>query len=185
MTAFLGSNYPSSELVMAALRAMGYGWPDYFDQPIKTAPHDCIDHTEHKIRCQALARAVQPLDCLFTFSPESLMSRFVARLDQGPWSHSAAIDRHGNVNESVPGHGVRCVALDHYLRWPFRLGLYRPAGLCDPQVGLDFLDAQLGKGYAYRKATVAGLLRFLGFTERPRLPNDLALSPDLELVCRV
>lgn len=182
---FFCVNHPSAELFQAALRAILSDKPEYFDRPLRTPPHDSIDHEEHQRRCEALASVAQPLDMLCTFDPTSRMSRFIARIDAGPWSHTATVARGGMIFEAVTS-GVRQIALTEYLQWPYRLGLYRSdSPVPDPEAGEVFMQGQLGKPYAFGKATLAGLARILRLDGRKLLPNDLALLEGLHLVCRV
>lgn len=152
---------------------------------MRLAVHDRIDAIEHRRRCDVLTSTARPFDLLLTFDPTSSMSRTIAWISDGPWSHSATIGLTGGLYEAVMS-GVREVELDHYLRSPFRLGLYRlPYAIEDPAAAEEFLRAQLGKRYAVGKAVWAGVACVLRLPGRKPLPNDLLRRRSCTLVARV
>jgi hypothetical protein len=182
---YFHENHPSPELVQGILRAHVENCSSYLDQPLKLPKHDDIDTHEHSRRCKDLARFAKPYDLLLTFDPSSHMSRLISWVDSGPWSHSAVLLKSGKVFEAVTS-GVRVIDLEHYLRQPYRLGLYRlDPPPPDPEEMEAFALSTIGDRYAYRKAFVAGTKRFFRFRRRPNLPNDLALVPGVSLVCRI
>ena len=135
--------------------------------------HDEIDSFEHERRCALLAASAQPFDELFTFDPTSWISRRIASLSNGLWSHVGTVGLEGVLYEAVTS-GVRAVELTKYLRQPYRLALYRPNGaIGDPHAADAWLQSQVGKRYAFGKATWAGLASVLNLPGRQPLPNDL------------
>jgi hypothetical protein len=185
LEAYFTQNHPSPELVQGLLRARIEKDIDYLNEPIKLPIHDAIDGNEHARRCEVLLASAKATDMLCTFDPSSSMSRLIGYIDQGPWSHTASVMTGGRICEAVTS-GVRIVEIEHYLRKPIRLGLYRfLPPVPDPESGERFLHSTVGNRYAFGKATLAGIKRFIRIRNRPRLPNDLALMPGLSIVCRV
>lgn len=134
-----------------------------------------------------LEKAVRRSDILMTFNQASRASRLIAWLDSGPWSHVAMIGSGNMVMEATPPK-VRSVGIETYLKWPHRLALLR---LATPLTGVqadaleDFHKTQIGMPYAYAKASLTMLRKLLHLPTSVPLPNELAASPSLMLICRV
>jgi hypothetical protein len=158
---------------------------EFFAHPVRLPEHDEIDALEHAKRCKGLLAEARTGDLLYTFTPTSFMSRMIAGIDDGPWSHAAIVSDTGTVLEAAPG-GVRETQLAHYLAQPYRLGLYRlRGGLQDLERVMAWVRSQVGKPYAYRKAAVAGLKKLLRIENRKSTPNDIGSDYRVILVCRV
>ena len=182
---YLNHNYRSSFLHDAATHAIATNNTAFFDEPTRLPIHERITTDEHQRRCEVLKNEAKASDILFTFNPSSRMSRLIAWVDCGTWSHTATLLSSTSLCEAIPA-GVRNINLEHYLRPPFRLGLFRcdpPAP--DPASGIEWARTTVGNKYAFKKAFLAAASKRFGISKRMPLPNDLALSESLQLVCRV
>lgn len=157
---------------------------EYFANPIKLPRLDPIDLEQRDFRWKQLTQLVRRGDALFTFDTRSFFSKLIAFVDNGPWSHVAMCTDTKTVIEAITS-GVQERELEVYAHHRYRVGLYRPIGLVDPEKSLEFMRAQIGKSYAYSKAAVAGLQKFLNRNRLAPTPNDLAISRHLFLICYV
>lgn len=158
---------------------------EFFIHPLRLPKHDEIGALEHAKRCERLLAEAKTGDLLHTFTPTSFMSRTIARIDNGPWSHAAIISDTGTVLEAVPG-GVREISLTHYLTQPYRVGLYRVrGGIPDHGRAMAWARSEVGKPYAYKEAAIAGLKKVLRIENRKSTPNDIGSAYGVILVCRV
>lgn len=184
---FFLRNFPSLELFQTGLHKIVARDRVYFLTPIHLPIHDDIDASEHKRRCLDLFSKATKLDILFTFDTSSSMSHLISRVDRGPWSHVAMITGDGTVIETVTS-GVREIPLLHYSSRKYRLGLYRfteSVSNADIDQVIHHSRSEIGMKYAYRKAALAGLQKWLGKPKTIPTPNDLAASEYLNLISRV
>ena len=152
---------------------------------IEPIPFEKLSAEEREIRWRKLAGSVQRGDLLMTFNSDSFISRMIAWVDRGPWSHSALCSGNGTVFEAIT-QGVCERPLDVYRPENFRLGLYRlPLSEQQREKLPSDLKGEVAYGYSYKKAMVVGWFKFAGLMRNIPTPNDLLLLPNLELVAIV
>jgi hypothetical protein len=161
---------------------------DYFALPIKLPRLEAIDRQEHECRWQKLLSVIRPTDLVCSIDTQSAVSRLIARVDHGPWSHTFGYLGNGRISEATPPR-VREAHIDIYRPTRYRLGLYRVSGTpTDEQTEKlrQLHNAQLGKPYAYRKVLQVALWKILRWGPHPNplwgSPNDICMRPDLNLI---
>lgn len=179
---FFVDNFQTIDLFNQGLISIHLGEFGYFSNPIKLPRLDPIDLSERNFRWNELKLLVRKGDALFTFDTKSLFSKLITMVDNGPWSHAAMCTGEETLLEAITS-GVQERSLDVYADPRYRVGLYRPLGLTEPEKSLDFLRSQIGKPYGYSKAALVGVQKFLRIRRFAPTPNDLAVAPNLQLIC--
>lgn len=161
----------------------------FFEQP---TPLPAVDETlperERSRRFEALLKKIVPGDVLLTVNIQSLMSRFIAWVDHGVWSHGAIYLGDGDIGEMLTS-GYRIGSVRVYDAPQYRVGLYRHAHGIDPAKYPLLREAAMryqrsGPLYGHFNAGVAGLIAILnlGAFVKCNTPNAFALNGCLYLV---
>ena len=158
----------------------------FFYHPIKLPILGPVVTSDYEERWTKFVSDLKPGDLIFSLDTKSSMSRFIAALDHGTWSHVALYLGTGCVCEAIPG-GVSERDITYYKSARYRLGAYRSAAT-DQQVEqlIAFNRAQLGKPYNYLGAIRLGVIKVLAPEKAARSPsttspNDLAALSGLTL----
>jgi hypothetical protein len=178
---FFVENFQTVDLFNQGLISIIRGEFGYFSNPIKLPRLDPIRIDERNFRWNELKLLVRRRDLLFTFDTKSLFSKLISLVDDGPWSHTAMCTGEGTVIEAITS-GVQERPLESYANHRYRVGLYRPIGLRETDESLEFLRSQIGKPYGYSKAALAGVQKLFRIRRFAPTPNDLAVSPNLQLI---
>jgi hypothetical protein len=184
---FFAMNYRAYDLFFSGVAAIASRNKDFFLNPIKLPILDGIGREEHDKRWGALTVAITECDFLCVFDSKSLISRFIAYIDDGPWSHTASYSGEGTIFEAVPPR-VCERPLEIYRDPRYRLGLYRTVPELDPAQKLSFnafQRRQIGRRYSYEKAFLAGFLKHLRRPRNAPTPNDFAILPQVTLIAVV
>jgi hypothetical protein len=140
-----------------------------------------------------MEKIVRPADCIMTLDTSSYISKVIAAVDQGVWSHVAGYAGEENIFDMTTG-GLVERPLNTYRSPRYRIGLYRPATSTgdpnDPRVDqfLNFSRSKIGRvRYDYSMIAKLGFMKTFGIRRRaPRddevTPNDMARSPQLRLL---
>lgn len=181
------NNVINSRLFVTAHQQMGDLASPFWDNPIKLPILTAISPQEHEAKWNAMRQELRKGDSVLTIDTTSIVSRTIAYLDQGTWSHAATYVGEGNIAEAVsPRVTERSIEVYHHTR--YRLGVYRPVGATPETIdrSIEFLRAQLGKKYAYRKVIILGLRLALGIwpsgAARHTTPNMAITRPEFNLV---
>jgi hypothetical protein len=186
--AYFSKNFPDRDLFRLGINALMKPDAKCFDHPVKLPIVDQIDEAERRRRCEQLIGKASCGDLLLTTDLSSPVSRFIAWMTNGPWSHAAICIGEGDLVEATT-KGVVQRPLHIYDRPGIRLGLYRSPLKTDDTLEALKLRArrELGKGYDYKAAFRAGWEKFFHVEGRKtgHVPNDLALHPDQQLIALV
>jgi Permuted papain-like amidase enzyme, YaeF/YiiX, C92 family len=164
----------------------------YFDHPIRLPILSPITNDEYEKRWAQLVDQIQPGDTLLVIDEKSRLSRLVAKVDMGTWSHTAICFGRGIVIEAITT-GVVQRDISVYHSRNYRVGLYRiPGGVTDEQITKmhAFAIEQLGKKYAWGQIVRLGIRKLLRARPPAQLqflpsklsPNDLIALSILELI---
>jgi hypothetical protein len=180
---FFRSNVLNPVLIRRAFNTITRGELDFFDDPIKLPRLDPITSSEHRDRWERAMALVQFGDLLQIFDESSVVSRLIAKVDRGCWSHSASYGGEGKVFESITS-GVTIRPLEVYNKSSIRLGIYRMEGMTpeNAKASLSWAQSQVGKPYGWNQLFRAGIEKifFYSPTRKPIIPtpNDLIVWTD-------
>jgi hypothetical protein len=171
---FFTENYPNASLFSTGFYFI-HSQARFFDHPIKLPILQSISESEFYTRWDALPSVVEPGDQILCTDTEAWISRTIARLDHGPWSHAATYIGSGLIVEAITS-GVVCRELEAYRHPRFRFGIYRlEMSRKQQQEMIRWSCSAIGAGYDYY-----GLLRLSIWklaNKMPR-PSELLVSPN-------
>ena len=98
---FFTGNVLNTFLMNRGLRAVAQGPRDLFDSPIKLPILRPLMHEEWARRWQELPSILRKLDIIQVFDGTSPVSRLIAAVDRGTWSHTAGYSGEGKVIEAI------------------------------------------------------------------------------------
>ena len=117
---------------------------------------------------------LQKFDCILTYNSKSLISKVIASIDKGSWSHTGIYVGNGEILELI-SKGVVKRNIDVYRNKHIHLGVYRTIET-NNDIGeiLDIFSVEtLGLKYGYHQALILGIRTLLGLTEDKFSPTDL------------
>jgi hypothetical protein len=177
IAAFFERNVPNRSLFHAGVNALAEGTHSFWDTAVRLPILDAISPLMREERWLQLQSTLQPGDQITTLDTLSFVSRMIAYVDQGTWSHIGAYSGDGAVIEAISA-GVVERPIEVYHDFRYRIGVYRHAGAAgrsEQLIGL--LRSELGKPYKYRGVLRLGVRKILGISsiESPKdmSPNDL------------
>ncbi|MEZ0175553.1 MAG: hypothetical protein AB9Q20_14765 [Candidatus Reddybacter sp.] len=186
VNAFFENNVLTFELFHIGLTQLLEVNTAYFNRPIKLPKHNEITIKDHDTRWRELILEHKNGDALLTFDTESLFSKLISIVDKGPWSHVALCTGEGTVIEALTGGGVQERPIEVYENPKYRVGLYRfRNGVPEPEKGVAFGRAQIGKPYNFSGAAIAGIQKIFMRQRIEPTPNDIAIQPELDLIVHV
>ncbi len=113
-------------------------------------------------------------DILFTFNSKSIISKIIASIDKGSWSHCGIYAGEGKIFEALSsGRVLR--SIENYRKQHIHIGVYRP-NLNNPDSNnlLDkYIKSEIGPGYGYLKALMIGIRTILGLNDGSFEPTDV------------
>jgi hypothetical protein len=199
---FFTDNRENADLFFQGINAILTRDFSTFVNPIKLPLLQPVNATEYKGRWRQFVSLLQPPDLIFVLDTRSILSKAIAALDHGVWSHVAQYVGDGQIVEATTA-GVVERSVTVYNTGVHRLGLYRPTGSGDATKVVAFGRSQIGKRYNYKGVLRLGINKFLKIRPQPRIlgdhpsnpnfalvsfmpsdhsPNDLAMRPGLELL---
>ncbi len=132
--------------------------------------------------------SLEPHDHLLTFDRESLLSKIIAVVTLGPFSHIAHYIGDGNIWEVVTS-GTRIAPLETYKGRRYRVAAYRNYGhsFITEEEAMAIYQKTAGRpGYNYIGALKAGVRTFLGDRKlSPTTPNGIILAGALTFIDQV
>lgn len=182
-------NILNPHLMFRGMKELSAGNYAYFNRPIRLPKLQPIEHDEHTRRWSQLMECIQPGDTVQVLDQKSLLSRLIARVDQGTWSHTAGYIGGGMVQEAITS-GVVEREMSVYKTSNYRIGIYRSPDF-DPQPAdierlILYGRSHLGAKYSWKLATRLGLKKLLRTRTSPIdgeiSPNDLVSLFNLELI---
>jgi hypothetical protein len=194
---FFTQNKPNVELFFQGLNALGRRDNAFFEYPIRLPILPPANPPEFEERWERMTKIVRPTDCIMVFDTHSFVSRAIAVIDRGVWSHVAGYAGNGNIFEMILSGAVER-PLETYRSPQYRLGIYRArlfnGDVHDPENAKKihafstFWRAQVGRSrYGYRQLVRVGIqkmfgIRLRGATDGDVTPNDMARSEHLKLI---
>lgn len=176
---------PDPELMERGLRALVQGPHDLFDNPLRLPKLSPITKAEHEKRWNELPQVLVAGDCIQIFDERSVISKAIAAVDHGSWSHTSIYTGDQTVTEAITS-GVSERPITVYKAPGIRLGVYRNPSMTAESARriVAFNRAQLGKPYAWWKVLMLGLELLFHINRRTRkpTPNDIIALSDLELI---
>lgn len=134
---------------------------------------------EHERAWQRVTSRLEPMDFIFTYDTTSFVSRIIAWIDSGSWSHVGVYVGDGQIVEAISS-GVIRRSLDVYRTSKIRLGVYRVVSVNEEgkQKAIFWYNQQVGKPYNYagviRLAFRKVVDRYLSIRWSIRSPRDLS-----------
>lgn len=101
---------------------------DFFTYPIRLPKLTLLDLSDFEQRWGELLSLLQAGDVVQIFNSSSILSRMIATVEQGCWSHSAIYTGEGTVLEAITS-GVSERPLTMYKNRVIHLGVYRNLNL--------------------------------------------------------
>jgi len=144
---------------------------------------------QYDIAWSELTSKLRKGDLIFTFNKKSRISKLIAAIDNGSWSHCGIYMGQGNIFEAISkGRVVRNI--EAYKNLNIHLGVYRSGmakqSFTDETIN-KFVNEEAGPDYGYLKAILLGIRTVLGlnndkFSPTDVTPNGLIYSGSLYLV---
>ncbi len=185
---FFTGNVLNTFLMNRGLHALAQGPRDLFASPIKLPILRPITESEWKLRWQELPNFLQKLDTIQVFDGTSRISRFLAAVDRGSWSHTAMYSGDGTVIEAITS-GVTERSLEVYMRPGVRIGIYRMAGCSaeNADKAIHFARQRIGDDYGWAQLVKKGIQLLAHVHPMPQdfipSPNDLIVRTEgMELI---
>jgi hypothetical protein len=147
----------------------------FFEHPVLLPRLRPIDADEHKRRWEQLWLSIREGDLVQVIDESSTLSRLIAKVDMGTWSHSARYAGNGNVLEAITA-GVVERSITAYGDRRYRIGIYRHPNLSpkDAYVMSMRMRSLLGAGYSWRGVTRLAAKKILRLNSGKQVsPNDL------------
>jgi hypothetical protein len=158
----------------------------YFEQPLHLPKLQPINAEEHKKRWLQLTSCIRRGDLVQVLDESSLVSRLIARVDVGTWSHSARYVGNGKIFEAITS-GVVERSILVYADRRYRIGIYRVPNLSEDDLAEMVAVGRSLLGEPYAWSGVIGLawkkiLRLNHFKYYEISPNDLLSKYDYRLI---
>ncbi len=185
---FFKHNVLNPELMRRGLASIFKRDFNFFRCPIRLPILTPISFEEHENRWSQMMMCIQPSDLVQVIDNSSVISRLIAKVDIGTWSHSACYAGRGMVLEAITS-GVFTRSINVYRDMRYRLGVYRFPGVTeDQQLEMLFSGySMLGSSYSWKGVYRLGAKKLLQlsrskYKEGEVSPNDLVSLGAYELV---
>jgi hypothetical protein len=161
-----------------------------FNNPIKLPIFAKLSAEEFDIKWEQLILLLRPTDTIMTFDTLSIISKTIAAIDHGVWSHTAGSIGGGKIVEATI-YGVVERPISVYRSRRFRIGLYRSKHYNENDQKaqanyISFTRSMIGRPYGYRQLCAVAVNKLLRLKRdddwRYTSPNDLAINQNLELI---
>lgn len=155
---------------------------EFFPPDVKNYACD----VDYNVAWNRLVSVLEPRDIIFTYDRKSVISRLIAHLTHGPFSHCAVHAENGVIWEIVTS-GTRMVNIEVYRGRQFRVAVYRHYGKAPDTIEemLSRMKASDGQpGYSYYGAIRAGIKAYFGRHVEAMTPNSLILTGALTFVAQ-
>lgn len=186
--AFFTQNVLNPELMQRGMGSIFKRDFEFFDYPLRLPVLSTISADEREDRWSKMMQSIQPCDLVQIIDQSSIVSRLIAKVDIGTWSHTASYVGRGMVLEAITS-GVVKRDINVYRDVRYRIGIYRVPGITEEQ---RFKMLVAGYSCLGRRYNWKGLFR-LGIKKLLRLrrsrykdgevsPNDLVSMGICQLV---
>jgi hypothetical protein len=142
---------------------------------------------EYELAWDHMVSMLEPRDAIFTFDRRSPISKLIAKVTHGPFSHCAVYAGDGTISEIVTS-GTRMVPIETYKGRHYRLAVFRHYGKAPNTVAEMLADMRAvdgRSGYSYLGAFGAGVKALFGNHREAMAPNSLILSGWLTFITQV
>ena len=180
---FFRGNVLNPTLMGRAFNAICRGALDFFDDPIKLPMLNPITHAERLQRWEKALSVIEIGDLVQIVDQRSMVSRFIAKIDRGCWSHTAGYVGEGQITEAITS-GVTERPIEVYNKDSIRLGVYRMDGIDAEHANIFVAHARsrLGNPYGWLQAFRTGVEKVFRYSpeRKPTIPspNDLIVWSD-------
>lgn len=183
----IGHNYRLFNLGIRAL--VGENLKVFNSESIMPSFKKFTSEIEHEDAWSELISKLKKGDLIFTFNSNSRISKLIAAIDNGSWSHCGIYVGEGNILEAISiGRVVRNIEV--YKNQNIHLGVYRSGTEKPSLIGETinkFVSEEVGPGYGHLKAIILGIKTVLGlnddkFSPTDVTPNGLIYSGSIYLV---
>jgi len=176
-------NYFLFRLGMSAIRE---GKGEIFKSPNIMPVFDYnLSNDEYEKRWNNFLEILELGDFVFTFNKNSIISRFIARLDKGSWSHCGIYSDNGNILESIAS-GVTKRKIEVYKERYIHIGCYRffNESTAAAKKRVQIASSFIGISYNYKGAILLGIKMLLGIRllKQAPTPNGLIYTGAMYLV---
>jgi hypothetical protein len=183
---FFTCNIINMAMFNLAMKLLSVPDSPFWDDPIKMPILRPITPEEHKLLWDELKPALELGDTIFTLNTKNPISRLIAYLDQGSWSHLGIYTGNGRIFESIPSGTVER-SIEVYRDPRYRLGIYRDELTAQQKEVMPTVTrSMVGGGYDFGAALRLGLrmaLRFRPSEDRRNVtPNMRVLLTELKLI---
>ena len=185
---FFTQNRRSVHLFFMGLRALNEGDFTFFKNPIRLPILGPLPPGEWEERWKQFVGLLCPGDLVFVIDTHSVVSRLIAVVDQGTWSHVGCYVGGGRVCEAITA-GVVERPINVYRSLKYRLGIYRPFQLseADSERVIARMRSIVGHKYNFYRIFRLAVMTVLGVHSKRSnshnvSPNDLVLGGKCRLI---
>ncbi len=153
-----------------------------FRNPILMPNFEKLPCNDFENKWRTIETVIRPGDMVFTFN-KGFVSKIIARLDNGSWSHVGIYVGGGLVCEAITS-GVTKSPLKKYKENDVRIGIYRHDGM-SPDTAKNIAarcEEELGKSYNWWGAVRLGVKMIFKIKSEIPSPNGLIFGGQLYLV---
>lgn len=172
---------PIFDLGIAAL--LNKSSPELFDSPIIMPDFEKLPCIDFERKWNSIEANAEEGDMVFTYNQSNFVSRLIAKLDNGSWSHVGVYIGNGYICEAVTS-GVTKRAITTYKNSNIRIGLYRHKNMTPERADniSNMCLSQLGCSYNYWGAIKLGLKKILKIENKVPSPSGTIFGGQLYLV---
>jgi len=195
---FFTKNRPNVNLFFQGLHALGRRDDSFFESPIRLPILPPLSDFEFEKRWEQLLMLLRPADQIMIIDTASLISKAIAAIDHGTWSHVGGYVGNGRIFEMILSGAVER-SLDVYRSPRYRIGLYRvkdvdvesPESIKKGDAFIAYCRASIGRArYNYLGLIRLGAIKILGIRKKSLgdhdlSPNDMAIFLPIELILTI
>lgn len=160
----------------------------FFQKPIYLPKLKPVEKESYETRWRECISLLMPGDIVSALDESSFISRLIARIDKGTWSHTAVYLGNGRIAEVITTGGIER-NIEVYKDPKYRLGIYRHRNATQDQLTsvVNYSRINLNVKYAWRKAARLGIRKMFGIPIRDykssdTSPNDLVVLYGMNLI---
>ena len=133
-----------------------------------------LSDEQYEERWHNITSKMQKGDAIFTFNSKSFISKFIAKLDKGSWSHVSQYIGNNEIREAISSGFVKR-NIEVYKQKYIHIGVYRYLGITSEvqEKIAEFTSKFIGYKYDYFGAISLGIRTILGLTEDSYNPKDV------------
>jgi hypothetical protein len=175
---FFENSRQNYRLFLLGLRALKFNNFEVFKVPeIMPTFHNYSSIDEYESAWKRVISKLKIGDHICIFNQKSIISKLIAFIDKGSWSHVGIYAGDGEIFEVI-SQGIVKRKVNVYKKEYIHLGVYRVFGIdtnkkmLEDFISSNFIRSNSGEGYPYLKALYLGIRTILGKTDEIRSPRD-------------